>query len=143
MNTKRALNALGYYDVPPERGIDDCVDGATFEGIRQFQRDNGLKVDGFMRPEGPTERKINASLSERGPGVGEGETLPPGSGGPRDPGNNMPVGVPPNVSPNMPVLTEPLPQWKGRPYWDKRGFPVIEGVDPRNNWPMRPPRGPY
>lgn len=69
MNTKRALNALGYYDIPPERGIDDWVDGATFNGIRQFQKANGLKVDGFMRPEGPTEQKINASLSE-GAGCG-------------------------------------------------------------------------
>lgn len=51
MNTKRALNTLGYYDVPPDRGIDDWTDDAMFQGIRTFQRDNALKVDGFMRPE--------------------------------------------------------------------------------------------
>jgi hypothetical protein len=67
-NTKRALNQLGYYSVPPERGIDDWADTATFDGIRQLQRDNGLKVDGFMRPKGPTETTINQNLSrQQGP----------------------------------------------------------------------------
>ncbi|MBX9633929.1 MAG: peptidoglycan-binding protein [Magnetospirillum sp.] len=63
INTKKALNQLGYYDVPT-RGIDDWTDDAMFNGIRTFQQDNGLKVDGFMRPDGPTEKKINASLAE-------------------------------------------------------------------------------
>jgi len=57
MDTKRALGDLGYYDVPPHRGIDDWTDDATFDGIKKFQQDNGLKVDGFMRPGGPTEQK--------------------------------------------------------------------------------------
>lgn len=63
VNTKQALNKLGYYNVPTERGIDDWTDGALFKGIRSFQQDNGLKVDGFMRPEGPTEKAINMRLS--------------------------------------------------------------------------------
>ena len=63
VNTKQALNQLGYYDVPPHRGIDDWTDDAMFKGIRAFQEDNGLKVDGFMRPGGPTETAINASLA--------------------------------------------------------------------------------
>ncbi|WP_173976545.1 peptidoglycan-binding domain-containing protein [Magnetospirillum sp. LM-5] len=62
MNTKRALNHLGYYDVPPHRGIDDWTDDAMFNGIRSFQKDNGLKVDALMRPGGPTEGAINARL---------------------------------------------------------------------------------
>ncbi|HLO75563.1 MAG TPA: peptidoglycan-binding domain-containing protein [Magnetospirillum sp.] len=62
LNTKQALNRLGYYDVPPGRGIDDWTDDAMFNGIRAFQKDNGLKVDGFMRPERPTETAINAKL---------------------------------------------------------------------------------
>jgi len=52
VNTKTALNQLGYYDVPPDRGIDDWTDGAMFSGIKAFQKDNGLKVDGFMRADG-------------------------------------------------------------------------------------------
>ncbi|CAA7614955.1 peptidoglycan-binding protein [Magnetospirillum sp. UT-4] len=63
MNTKLALNQLGYYDIPPHRGIDDWTDDAMFDGIKRFQKDNGLKVDGFMRPEGPTEQKVNIRLA--------------------------------------------------------------------------------
>ncbi|WP_156521026.1 peptidoglycan-binding domain-containing protein [Magnetospirillum moscoviense] len=63
MDTKRVLNRLGYYDVPPERGIDDWTDDAMFDGIKRFQKDNGLKVDGFMRPEGPAERTMNAQVA--------------------------------------------------------------------------------
>ncbi|MBI5162757.1 MAG: peptidoglycan-binding protein [Magnetospirillum sp.] len=70
MSTKRALNVLGYYDIPPERGIDDWADGAMFEGIRQFQKANGLKIDGFMRPEGPTVKAMNQQLAAGGVGFG-------------------------------------------------------------------------
>lgn len=52
-NTKQALNQLGYYNVPPHRGIDDWTDDAMFDGIRRFQGDNSLKIDGFMRPGRP------------------------------------------------------------------------------------------
>jgi peptidoglycan hydrolase-like protein with peptidoglycan-binding domain len=62
-DTKRALNQLGYYNIPSHRGIDDWTDDAMFDGIRGFQKTNGLKVDGFMRPGGPTETAINRHLS--------------------------------------------------------------------------------
>jgi|GEM_PF-2438281 Putative peptidoglycan binding domain. len=62
MDTKRALSDLGYYDVPPHRGIDDWTDDATFDGIKRFQQDNGLKVDGLVRPGGPTETTINKHI---------------------------------------------------------------------------------
>lgn len=65
MNAKRALNQLGYYNIPPHRGIDDWTDDAMFDGIRRFQRDNGLKVDAFMRPGGPTERAITVPAMRR------------------------------------------------------------------------------
>lgn len=64
MNTKRALNQLGYYDIPPHRGIDDWTDDSMFDGIRRFQKANSLKVDAFMRPGGPTERAINHQLRQ-------------------------------------------------------------------------------
>lgn len=63
VSTKTALNSLGYYQIP-ERGIDDWTDDAMFQGIRSFQKDSGLKVDGLMRPEGPTETAINRKLSQ-------------------------------------------------------------------------------
>lgn len=151
VNTKTALNRLGYYDVPPDRGIDDWTDDAMFNGIKAFQKDKGLKIDGFMRPGGPTEKAINAGLAEGDAqaGMGEGETPPFGTGKdtPREPGIGMPIGVPPNVSSNMPVLTRPLKQYHGRPYWQggpsKKGGAVVEGIDPRNGGTIRPPRGPY
>ncbi|NFV81882.1 peptidoglycan-binding domain-containing protein [Magnetospirillum aberrantis] len=70
MNTKKALNQLGYYNIPPHRGIDDWTDEATFEGIKRFQKDNGLKVDAFMRPGGPTETKVNQQIAAGEPQFG-------------------------------------------------------------------------
>lgn len=70
MDTKRALNHLGYYDVSPHRGIDDWTDDATFNGIKRFQQDNSLKADGFMRPGGPTEGAINQNLARASFGGG-------------------------------------------------------------------------
>lgn len=75
MDTKRALNQLGYYAIPPHRGIDDWTDDATFDGIRRFQRDNGLKVDALIRPDGPTETAINQRLSERPAPINAGPLL--------------------------------------------------------------------
>jgi len=57
MNTKKALNQLGYYDVPRHRGIDDWTDDAMFRGIRTFQQDNDLKIDGLCAPAGQPKRR--------------------------------------------------------------------------------------
>lgn len=39
MNTKRALNQLGYYNIPAHRGIDDWTDDIMFPpGIVPFRR---------------------------------------------------------------------------------------------------------
>lgn len=67
-NTKRALNVLGYYNVSPHRGIDDWTDDSMFDGIRRFQKANGLKVDGFMRPGGPTELALNRLIQRQSVG---------------------------------------------------------------------------
>lgn len=72
-NTKRALSQLGYYKVPPERGVDDWADTQMFDGIRAFQKDNGLKVDAFMRPGGPTEKAVNQHLATALPGSNTAE----------------------------------------------------------------------
>ena len=60
MNTKRALSQLGYYDIAAHR--DDGGDGAMFDAVRRFQQDNGLTVDAFMRPDGPTANAIDQGL---------------------------------------------------------------------------------
>lgn len=55
---------LGYY--APLDGAEPgaWVDSDLFAGIKKFQRDNGLKVDGLMRPGGPTERALNDALED-------------------------------------------------------------------------------
>jgi len=63
VNAKRALSQLGYYQPPFGNEMGAWVDGALFDGIRNFQRDNRLKVDGVMRPGGPTETAIQAHLA--------------------------------------------------------------------------------
>lgn len=63
VQAKRALNQLGYYQPPIGNSIGAWVDNNLFDGIRNFQRDNRLKVDGVMKPGGPTETAINRVLS--------------------------------------------------------------------------------
>lgn len=88
VNTKTALNQLGYYPVP-DRGIDDWSDDPMFDGIKAFQKDNGLKVDGLMRPGGPTEVAINARLD----GQNDGQVVL--AAGRRDPNVILPSQIPP------------------------------------------------
>ena len=53
LKTKRALNQLGYYDVPAW-GMTDFVDAPMLDGVTRFQADNDLRRDGAMKPGGPT-----------------------------------------------------------------------------------------
>lgn len=69
LSIKTTLRKLGYYQ-PPSHGMHPYPDDALFEGIRRFQRDNGLTVDGIMQPEGETEVKMNGvveDICERNP----------------------------------------------------------------------------
>lgn len=61
-STKRALNRLGYYD-DPDGDFGAWVDSGLFKGIRQFQKDKDLEVDGFMKPGGETEQAIDVALA--------------------------------------------------------------------------------
>jgi len=61
LNVKSALNAAGYYAVP-SHGIGPYPDTPMFDGMKRFQRDHGLRVDGVMKPGGPTERTLSARL---------------------------------------------------------------------------------
>lgn len=64
LDTKKTLMTLGYYE--PFDGAEPgaWVDNDLFAGIKQFQRDHDLKVDGLMRPSGPTEKALNEALEE-------------------------------------------------------------------------------
>ncbi len=61
LNVKRALNRMGFYDVP-DYGMTPHADGTMFDGIRRFQRTNGLRVDGLMQRGRETERAMNDAL---------------------------------------------------------------------------------
>jgi len=62
--TKKALNDLNYYDIP-DHGLTQYPDTPLFSAIEGFQSDKGLKVDGLMKPEGPTESTLNDELAKQ------------------------------------------------------------------------------
>lgn len=65
LKTKSALNATGHYDIP-EQGMNPFPDTPMFEGLTNFQNDNGLQVDAVMKPDGPTAQKMGMTLNEQG-----------------------------------------------------------------------------
>jgi len=55
--TKQNLKLRGYYS-EPEYGMTEYPDNRLFDAIRSYQRDNNLRVDGIMKPDGETERQL-------------------------------------------------------------------------------------
>ena len=55
---KERLKQNGYYD-EPSYGITPHPDKELFDGIKKFQRDNGLSIDGVMKPDGETIHTMN------------------------------------------------------------------------------------
>ena len=53
---KRSLERLGYYGCP-KWGLHGFTDNGLFEGIKEFQRNHHLKVDGIMKPGGAKTRR--------------------------------------------------------------------------------------
>ena len=68
LNVKQRLNVLGHYEVP-SYGMTRYPDTRLFDGIKSFQSEQGLTVDGYMRPGGETETKLNQMYLQ--------ETTPP------------------------------------------------------------------
>lgn len=64
LSVKRKLKELGHYQ-EPEWGLNAITDNGMFDGIRNFQKEKGLNVDGIMKPEGETEAKMNEALTQR------------------------------------------------------------------------------
>jgi hypothetical protein len=56
---KRRLNSLGLYD-EPEYGFTGYIDRAMDDGLRRFQLQRGLKMDGTISPGGETETALDA-----------------------------------------------------------------------------------
>jgi len=59
---KSTLKTLGHYDVP-EWGVSPYPDAALFDAIKAFQKSQGLKVDGVIDPDGPTEGTLARMLT--------------------------------------------------------------------------------
>lgn len=64
LNTKRALNALGFLDAP-DYGLTPYPDAPMIGAIKAFQRRHGLRVDGVMNPDGPTVSSLNEIFTAR------------------------------------------------------------------------------
>lgn len=65
LKTKTVLSELGFYK-EPKSGVTPWPDTPMFEGIETFQKKKKLKIDGLMKPGGPTEKSLNKYLGERG-----------------------------------------------------------------------------
>lgn len=50
---KFSMAALGHYD-DSETGLSSYADDKLFTAINDFQKDNNLKVDGVIKPNGET-----------------------------------------------------------------------------------------
>lgn len=62
-NIKFALISLGYHDDTDE-GLSPYPTEKLFHSIKSFQKDNSLKVDGVIKPDGPTQKTIKDRLNE-------------------------------------------------------------------------------
>lgn len=58
--TKALLQQHGLYKTP-DWGVSAYPDRALFEAIRAFQKSQGLRVDGIMKPQGETEAAMQAA----------------------------------------------------------------------------------
>ncbi len=58
---KNSLYNLGYRRTKPYNPI---IEQETDDGIRTFQKEKGLKIDGYLLPSGETERTIKESIRD-------------------------------------------------------------------------------
>ena len=63
LKLKSTLFGLGHYKVP-KWGITSYPDQDLFKGVEEFQKKNKLKVDGVLKPGGPTERSLDKILAK-------------------------------------------------------------------------------
>jgi len=63
VGVKRALGALGLYRYDRTAAPSPFIDRAMLDGIKTFQTDHDLKVDGLMQPGGETAMAMKAALS--------------------------------------------------------------------------------
>ncbi len=80
VKTKTALQGLGYYNDDTAKRYEtegkpftDMAGTKLFDDLKKFQKDNGLRADGIMNPNGPTHKQMVTNLGERANAV---ETSP-------------------------------------------------------------------
>ena len=61
VKTKTALKKTGDYNAP-DWGVTGYPDQDMFDGLKSFQKREGLEVDGVMKPDGPTEKRLRQKL---------------------------------------------------------------------------------
>lgn len=64
LKIKSSLSALGHYDAP-EWGVSQFPDSGLFQAIKAFQKTQGLKTDGVMKPDGETLAALQEKLHGR------------------------------------------------------------------------------
>jgi peptidoglycan hydrolase-like protein with peptidoglycan-binding domain len=73
---KRNLNSAGYFDnLDQDREPHGFITKEMDAGIRTFQKDKGLKVDGILLPQGETENSLHSLFQKIGEKI-EKEELP-------------------------------------------------------------------
>ena len=88
---KSALDRLGYFDFAREPEPHGYVTREMDAGLRRYQKDRGLRVDGWLKPGGETEKALLEDLTWRVSDDIQREEVPP----PNIPGTNIPdKGVP-------------------------------------------------
>ncbi|PZO85387.1 MAG: hypothetical protein DI626_07555 [Micavibrio aeruginosavorus] len=65
---KKILQDKGYYKVP-DYGLTPYPDTRLFIAIKAFQKDNNLKIDGVISPNGQTIKALNDKDQPHMPGV--------------------------------------------------------------------------
>lgn len=63
LNTKKALLSIGHYKMG-DGGLTPKPDNGLYDGLKKFQSQNNLKVDGIMKPGGPTAGALGSILGK-------------------------------------------------------------------------------
>ncbi len=62
---KHGLGELGYYRPNPASGWHRYPDHEMIQAVQAFQKDEGLQVDGVVKPDGPTVTRLNATAERK------------------------------------------------------------------------------
>lgn len=83
---KSALDRLGYFDFRKEPEPHGYITREMDSGIRRYQKERGLRVDGWLKPGGETEKSLRKDLRRNVSDEIIVEELP----APTIPGTNIP-----------------------------------------------------